>query len=571
MKRSVLLISAFAVFGLLFTQCKKNQEVLPVIPSGEKIDVTLNVPNNGGSKTGISDDGSIVWSGNDKIVVCLNDQNVSTKNVAGILSLKNNSGSDVATFEGSITLFDGQTTDNFTLHTYDFYYLGSNFDEDAISNGEYTLDFTNQDGTLAGLSKLHYAKGTGSFKNVNGKYTANLNLLNKTCLFSYNVTAMVNNISAIDNFYLTFPNSMPNTKITISFTKGGCTFDNTTKSIYVGKPTKQSDNLYKLYVILPGNDAAISDIDVRFFSDSYSQNDFITHHGEHFTHNSYNGGDHSSVTKITDVTNISEKGCARGIFKTATGRLVRFAKGNLKTEFDYDNNSASNFRSSLHNSQVEGFSTLNSTDKFSQGANNAIDHYAFGATGLDGALNSQTTVLKPTSIYCEFNFNWYYNSTSLTDDYDFGKMLGDDAGFHTMTSDDFSAFDGFYKSNFTYSETSFSKFDEPLQVLMITKDKPSEIINTIEKADVTTYENKYNAIFFINSGYTKHESSNGGGYYVSSPSFYWIADGYDTDHIRVMSALNGTILNLPKSESNNGSGTPVRLVHTEFDPNSSNQ
>ena len=60
MKRSVLLISAFAVFGLLFTQCKKNQEVLPVIPSGEKIDVTLNVPNNGGSKTSIADDGTML-------------------------------------------------------------------------------------------------------------------------------------------------------------------------------------------------------------------------------------------------------------------------------------------------------------------------------------------------------------------------------------------------------------------------------------------------------------------------------------------------------------------------------
>lgn len=75
MKRSVLLISAFAVFGLLFTQCKKNQEVLPNIPSGEKIDVTLNVPNNGGGKTSIADDGTIVWTGNDKIVVCYSGGN----------------------------------------------------------------------------------------------------------------------------------------------------------------------------------------------------------------------------------------------------------------------------------------------------------------------------------------------------------------------------------------------------------------------------------------------------------------------------------------------------------------
>ena len=65
MKRSVLLISAFAVFGLLFTQCKKNTEVLPVVPTGEKINVSLNIPNNGGSKTSISDNGTIVWTGNE--------------------------------------------------------------------------------------------------------------------------------------------------------------------------------------------------------------------------------------------------------------------------------------------------------------------------------------------------------------------------------------------------------------------------------------------------------------------------------------------------------------------------
>ena len=102
MKRSVLLISAFAVFGLLFTQCKKNQEVLPVIPSGEKIDVTLNVPNNGGGKTSIADDGTIVWTGNDKIVVCYTEG--TTTGVAGILSITNNVNTNVATFTGQIRL-----------------------------------------------------------------------------------------------------------------------------------------------------------------------------------------------------------------------------------------------------------------------------------------------------------------------------------------------------------------------------------------------------------------------------------------------------------------------------------
>ena len=100
MKRSVLLISAFAVFGLLFTQCKKNTEVLPVVPTGEKINVSLNIPNNGGSKTSISDNGTIVWTGNDKIVVCYTEG--TTTGVAGILSITNNVNTNVATFTGQI-------------------------------------------------------------------------------------------------------------------------------------------------------------------------------------------------------------------------------------------------------------------------------------------------------------------------------------------------------------------------------------------------------------------------------------------------------------------------------------
>ena len=195
MKRSVLLISAFAVFGLLFTQCKKNTEVLPVVPTGEKINVSLNIPNNGGSKTSISDNGTIVWTGNDKIVVCYTEG--TTTGVAGILSITNNVNTNVATFTGQITLMGDQTAENFASYSYDFHYLGTNFSESAITNStgsyntSYTLDFTNQDGTLASLPELQYAMGTGNFKNVNGNWTANLNLLNRVCLFSYDVTDMV--------------------------------------------------------------------------------------------------------------------------------------------------------------------------------------------------------------------------------------------------------------------------------------------------------------------------------------------------------------------------------------------
>ena len=575
MKRSVLLISAFAVFGLLFTQCKKNQEVLPVIPSGEKIDVTLNVPNNGGGKTSIADDGTIVWTGNDKIVVCYTEG--TTTGVAGILSITNNVNGD-------------QTAENFASYSYDFHYLGSDFKESDITNSDgtyankYDLDFTNQDGTLAGLSKLHYAMGTGSFKEVNENYTANLVLENKICVFSYDVTAMVDqtNTYAVDNFYMTFPNTAPNTKLTVGFT-GGYTYDDNTKTIYVGKPTKQGER-YKFYVILPGYDEGSEpSVDVQFFSDSYSQNEATNHSTEYFTHNSYNGGDSNSVTTI-DKDNVTYMldNCARGIFKTATGRLIRFAKGNLKTSCRYYNQGyVDNFSSSFHSSQVEGYTAYNSTSNFSNFGLKSIDIYAFGASGASGAVNFDGELIKPTSLYVEYvgsssKGDWYYTGFNLSGSpYDFGNMTGLPEGFHTMTTDDFSAFDGFYKNNTIYNESSFSKFPSSNQVLVITKESPSnDEIKSIQKTQVPDLEKKYNAIFFINSGYSLRvdDGSSATVTWEKSPTFYWIADGFSSNgenYLRVMNG-NGGIQEFLASDCYN-SGAAVRLVRTEFDPNSSNQ
>ena len=564
MKRSVLLISAFAVFGLLFTQCKKNQEVLPVIPSGEKIDVTLNVPNNGGGKTSIADDGTIVWTGNDKIVVCYSGTsgNLNYKGVVGILSITNNFNTNVATFTGQITLMGNQTAENFDSYSYDFHYLGSDFDVNTILNDDdsyktsYTLDFTNQDGTLASLPELHYAMGTGNFKNVNGNYTANLVLENKICVFSYDVTAMVdqNNTYAVDNFYMTFPNTAPNTKLTVGFT-GGYTYDDNTKTIYLGKPTKQGER-YKFYVILPGYDEGSEpSVDVQFFSDSHSQDAAITHPAEHFTHNSYNGGlneegGYNFDGNIGECTNMLDKGCARGIFKTASGRLIRFAKGNLK----YYASGAS-----LHTTQVEAYLGTNSIDGF--------DHFAFGATGVNYAPN-------PTLLYIGNSSDWYYTGgTSLTGDYDYGRMLDNNDNyttFSTMRSDDLT---NFYSTNTLYSNSTgkVPPQNTGRQVIMLTKESidPQTIIKQLTPTLVEQYEKQYNAIFLLYSGYNSAPSANTPTSWDGTYNYYWLADGIN-NNIKMLNLSTFDVEDVPPSYVE-GEGYPVRLVHTEFDPNSSNQ
>ena len=563
MKRSVLLISAFAVFGLLFTQCKKNTEVLPVVPTGEKINVSLNIPNNGGSKTSISDNGTIVWTGNDKIVVCYTEG--TTTGVAGILSITNNVNTNVATFTGQITLMGGQTAKNFASYSYDFHYLGSDFKESDITNSDgtytnkYDLDFTNQDGTLAGLSKLHYAMGTGSFKKVNGNYTANLVLENKICVFSYDVTAMVDqtNTYAVDNFYMTFPNTAPNTKLTVGFT-GGHTYNSDTKTIYLGKPTKQGEN-YKFYVILPGYgddvpNPLLNDVEVQFFSDSHSQDVAINHPAEHFTHNSYNGGlneegGYNFDGSIGECTNMLDKGCARGIFKTALGRLIRFAKGNLK----YDASGAS-----LHTTQVEAYLGTNSITGF--------DHFAFGATGVNDAP-------LPTLLYTNNPSSWYYTGYNLTGNYDYGRMLDNNDNyttFSTMRSDDLT---NFYSTNTIYSNSTgkVPPQNTGRQVIMLTKESidPQTISKQLTPTLVKQYEQQYNAIFLLYSGYNSAPSENIPTSWNGDYNYYWLADGIN-NNIKMLYLTTVESCDVSPNDVA-GEGYPVRLVHTEFDPNSSNQ
>ena len=472
----------------------------------------------------------------------------------------------MATFTGQITLMGDQTAENFASYTYDFHYLGSDFKESDITNSDktyankYDLDFTNQDGTLAGLSKLHYAMGTGSFKEVNGNYTANLVLENKICVFSYDVTAMVDqtNTYAVDNFYMTFPNTAPNTKLTVGFT-GGYTYDDNTKTIYVGKPTKQGER-YKFYVILPGYgddvpNPLLNNVEVKFFSDSHSQNDVITHSPEHFAHNSYNGGlneqgEYNFDGNIGDCTNMLDKGCARGIFKTASGRLIRFAKGNLK----YDASGAS-----LHTTQVEAYLGTNSIDGF--------DHFAFGATGVNYAPN-------PTLLYSGNSSDWYYTGgTSLTGDYDYGRMLDINDNyttFSTMRSDDLT---NFYSINTLYSNSTgkVPPQNTGRQVIMLTKESidTQTISKQLTPTLVEQYEKQYNAIFLLYSGYNSAPSANAPTSWDGTYNYYWLADGIN-NNIKMLE-LSTFLVRDVAPHYVEGEGYPVRLVHTEFDPNSSNQ
>ena len=124
----------------LFTQCKKQESGSTETPeNGIRMELTAN----NGSRTSFGPNGAISWSANDKIYVVTNGQCVG--------HVTNGSGGG-STFTGTLSITGG---------TYDFhyYYVGNT---QTIGNGStsFTMDFSNQDGTLANLGDYHVGYGT---------------------------------------------------------------------------------------------------------------------------------------------------------------------------------------------------------------------------------------------------------------------------------------------------------------------------------------------------------------------------------------------------------------------------
>lgn len=145
----ILTLAALAVF----TQCKKQElnEINAPIEQGGGIQMVLNA-DNGGSKTIIGANGAISWKTQEIIYVVANGKCVGHVT---------NGSSGGNTFWGTL---NGITSSG----TYDFhfYYIGNkgnvmNNNNYLISNGAtaYTMEFSNQDGTLANLGDFHVGYG----------------------------------------------------------------------------------------------------------------------------------------------------------------------------------------------------------------------------------------------------------------------------------------------------------------------------------------------------------------------------------------------------------------------------
>lgn len=289
----------------LFTQCKKQE------PTGttEQIGIQMVLKANNGSRTSFGPDGTINWSANDKIYVVTNGQCV------GYVTNGSEGGS---TFTGTLT---GITTSG----TYDFhyYYVGNT---QTIANGatSFTMDFSDQDGTLSNLGDFHvgYGTQTGVYVTEGETVTAQATMQTLVAMAYFDLAGMaeagekvffygdrINNQMSID--FLT------NTPIYGKVNNGWICAGTATSGAYVMLLPNHTDGTETL------------DTDITFVSKRTTGtcNDIF---GYGIIGGRFYCADGNTNTPITlDVTSYDE-GSLRGAFSISASQTVRFSQGNLQ-------------------------------------------------------------------------------------------------------------------------------------------------------------------------------------------------------------------------------------------------
>ena len=182
-KRSLNLLLASAML-LTFTQCKKK-EIASVSNNG--VHITLNAGYDNMKTSFDPATGAFVWTnGQTEYIYVGGSQHAAC---LGVLSGAG-TGTGSMNFSGTLTT----TPDNGeTLH---FFYLGKGRDGSAVSS----LDFSNQDGTLANVTNYHIAISNGIVYNGQTSFSATLNM--KMAIAYFDVNGFKNASDVAETVYL---------------------------------------------------------------------------------------------------------------------------------------------------------------------------------------------------------------------------------------------------------------------------------------------------------------------------------------------------------------------------------
>lgn len=179
-KRSLNLLLASAML-LTFTQCKKK-EIASVSNNG--VHITLNAGYDNLKTSFDPATGAFTWTGT---VGSPEYINVGGSINGYLGQLESTQSGSTATFSGTITPSDGET-----LY---FFYLGNGDNASATS-----VDFSNQDGTLANVTNYHIAISNGIVYNGQTSFSATLNM--KMAIAYFDVNGFKNASETAETVYL---------------------------------------------------------------------------------------------------------------------------------------------------------------------------------------------------------------------------------------------------------------------------------------------------------------------------------------------------------------------------------
>lgn len=343
MKKIALVISSLALlFGL--TQCKKNPDTVSPAATG-KVDITYST---GGSRTNITEAGVVTWTAGDVCHVY-----ASTTGYLGALTLSAGAGTNTATFSGSLSAW----TDDETLR---FYYLGTNTKK---TDDTFVIDYSAQDGTLATIAS-NYHVSCYTEENVSSSKTSfSGQMLNQMALAVFDVSGFGSGNVKI------YAESGFRNMIKISST-GELSYgvaginpdvDNLSGHIVIGAAGA------KKYVALLPSDGEIT---MRFTSQSKTGSD----EARTIAANDFIGSSAAVAITANDVVSdyVDLAVASNYVFTVASGRTVKFAKGNLV----YDQG-----RFKMHSTQYGRCFTSNGDVSSQTKVSGTFDLFGWGTAG----------------------------------------------------------------------------------------------------------------------------------------------------------------------------------------------
>ena len=529
----------------LFTQCKKQEPTENTEQNG--IQMVLKADN--GSRTSFGPDGAISWSANDKIYVVTGGQCVGY--------VTNGSGGG-STFTGTLS---GITASG----TYDFhyYYVGNT---QTIDNGatSFTMDFSNQDGTLANLGDFHVGYGTQTDVDVTEgeTVTAQATMQTLVAMAYFDLAGMAETGEKVF-----FYGDRINNQLTLDFSTNTPSYGKVNNGwICAGTATSGA-----YMMLLPNHTDGTEtlDTDITFVSKRTTGtcNDVFSYG---IIGGRFYCADGNTNTPITlDVASYDE-GALRGEFSVSASQTVHFSQGNLQYQA-----SSNIWRFAEDQKDYVGSDNQNISSTYS----GWIDLFGWGTSGY----NHGATAYQPWSTsendadyhaYGSENSNLYDGNGQADWGYNAISNGGntENSGWRTLTGGSSGEWDYVFETRSTTSGIRYAKATvNGVNGIILLPDgwaastytlnstntpKANFTTNTITAEDWTNILEVNGAVFLPAAGNRSGTSVNS----ASSAGFYW-SSSYDGSSNAYFVYITKTSLNnMMRTPRNYGSS--VRLVRT---------